>query len=219
MRAVAGLPPSSNTVPCAVARTAALGSPESPHSGAEKSAMPLRSRHTSSFSFRRRNEGLRPSMSLPNRHPFHSAGAKGTSSNTTAPSQRRLCAAPPKRCSADTVKPNSGNLSVSSDSTLTRICGGANSSTFTFRTPKTFSFSGSLAPGRTAFIVQMPLGRSAGTENFSLLTVPFPSVITRSRIRTSPAGETSSNSTGKGVGAVRAPLRKIPCTKIFSSWR
>ena len=180
MRAVAGRPPSSKTVPCAVARTAAFGSPESAQSGAEKYAVPLRSSLTFSSSLRRRNEGLRPSISLPKRHPFHSAGANGTSSKTTAPSHRRLCAAAPKRCSAETVKPNAGNLSESSASTLTRICGGANSSIFICFSPKTFSFFLSVAPGRTALTVQAPLGRSAGTENFSHLTVPFSSVITRS---------------------------------------
>ena len=170
MRAVAGRPPSSKTTPWAVARTAAAGSPVSAQSGASKLHFPSLS---SCFFPSSRNDGFRARSEFPKRHPFHFAGAKGMSVNTTAPSHASAWAGPPKRCSAETVNAKLEGCNVVSAATLTRICGGANSSTFISRSPRMRpSF-----PGILARSVHFPLGCSAGTLNACEKTVPAASVV------------------------------------------
>ena len=110
---------------------------------------------------------------MPKRQPFQFAGANGTSSNTTAPSQESPWAGPPKRCSALTVKAKLVGWDAVVASTATRICGGANSSILTDTTPRMRPF----LPGMSATISQSPLGWSSGTVNPSCETVPSLSVV------------------------------------------
>ena len=149
-----------------------------------------------------RKFGLRPRSQFPNDHPFHCGGAKAMSSNTTAPSQASAWAGPPKRCSAETKNAKFDGCAEASASTLTRICGGANSSTFIPAVP---SMRPSL-PGIFAWNFHAPLGWSAGTVNLSHKSDPSASVVAVRCEYVSPFGLTSRSSTGIGLGAWRRPF-------------
>ena len=98
-RPTAGRPPDSNTEPWAVIFTAARGwlrGGSSAANSARPSALRVCLDSVSKF-------GWRPRVASPKRNFSHPRGAKGSSSNITAPSTGRFFAGPPNRCSAATV--------------------------------------------------------------------------------------------------------------------